>query len=57
MNHNLSLNSVENIPDLRASAAFTVNSSEVFKEHEDMSPIKIADGYEYMPWGADNQMP
>jgi hypothetical protein len=50
-------NSVEVIPDLKASAAFTVNSSEVFKEQEDMNPIKIAEGYEYMPWGADNQMP
>ena len=52
-----SFNSVELIPDLKASAAFTVNSSEVFKEQEDMNPITIADGYQYMPWGADNQMP
>ena len=52
-----SFNSVENIPDLRASAAFTVKSSEVFKEQEDMQPITIAEGYQYMPWGADNQMP
>ena len=52
-----SFNSVELIPDLKASAAFTVNSSEVFKEQEDMNPITIAEGYQYMPWGADNQMP
>ena len=52
-----SYNSVEVIPDLKASAAFTVNSSEVFKEQEDTLPIKIDEGYEYMPWGADNQMP
>ena len=45
------------IPDLKASAAFMVSSSEVFKEQEDMIPNKIAEGYEYMPWGADNQMP
>ena len=57
MNHNLSFNSVEVIPDLKASAAFTVNSSEVFKEQEDTLPITIAEGYQYMPWGADNQMP
>lgn len=50
-------NSVEEIPDLKASAAFTVNSTEVFKEQEDTVPIKIDEGYEYMPWGADNQMP
>jgi hypothetical protein len=52
-----SFNSVENIPDLRASAAFTVKSSEVFKEQEDMVPVTIDEGYQYMPWGADNQMP
>lgn len=52
-----SFNSVENIPNLKASAAFTVNSSEVFKEQEDMQPITIAEGYQYMPWGANNQMP
>ena len=57
MNHNLSFNSVETIPDLKASAAFTVNSSEVFREQSDMIPQKIAEGYEYIPWGADNQMP
>ena len=52
-----SFNSVENIPDLKASAAFTVKSSEVFKEQEDMVPVTIDEGYQYMPWGADNQMP
>ena len=57
MNHNLSFNSVESIPDLKASAAFTVNSSEVFREQVDMQPVKIDEGYEYMPWGADNEMP
>ena len=57
MNHNLSFNSVETIPALTASAAFTVNSSEVFREQSDMIPQKIAEGYEYIPWGADNQMP
>ena len=54
---NYCINSVELIPDLQASAAFTVKSSEVFKEQSDMNPIKIEEGYEYIPWGADNQMP
>ena len=54
---NYCINSVELIPDLQASAAFTVKSSEVFKEQSDMNPIKIDEGYEYIPWGADNQMP
>ena len=57
MNQNLCFNSVEVIPDLKASAAFTVNSSEVFKEQVDILPLKIDEGYEYMPWGADNELP
>ena len=57
MIHNLSFNSVVEIPVLKGSAAFTTNTSEVFKENEDMVPIKIADGYEYMPWGANNELP
>lgn len=52
-----SFNFVESIPDLKASAAFTVNSSEVFKEQGDINPQTISEGYSYMPWGADNQMP
>ena len=54
---NYSFSSVESIPDLKASAAFTVNSAEVFKEQSDIVPRTIADGYQYMPWGADNEMP
>ena len=45
MNQVYSYNSVEAIPDLKASAAFTVDSSEVFREQEDMNPVTIADGY------------
>ena len=36
-----SFNSVGIIPDLKAAAAFTVNSSEVFKELEDITPVII----------------
>lgn len=53
----LHLNSVEIIPDLKASAAFTVNSSEVFKEQNDISPVVIDKQTKFMPWGADNEMP
>ena len=53
----LSLNSVEEIPNLNASAAFTVSSAEVFRDQVDVIPLKIVEGYEYMPWGADNEMP
>ena len=54
---NYSFNSVENIPDLKASAAFTASSSEVFREQSDILPVPLDEGYQYMPWGADNQMP
>lgn len=57
MKNYLSFNSVEDIPSLNASAAFTVSTSEVFKEQQDTTPQTIADGYQYMPWGADNEMP
>ena len=53
----VAFNSVEDIPDLKASVAFTVNSSEVFKEQEDTTPIIIDENHQYMPWGADNNMP
>ena len=52
-----SFNSVELIPDLKASAAFTSDSSEVFKEQQDTSPVIIDKNLAYMPWGADNEMP
>ena len=52
-----SFNSVEIIPDLKAAAAFTVNSSEVFKESEDITPVIIDKDLSYMPWGADNNLP
>jgi len=57
MNQKYSFNSVEVIPDSKAGVAFTSKSSEVFKEDQDILPIKIDEGYEYMPWGADNMMP
>ena len=53
----INYNSVETIPDLKASAAFTVNSSEVFKEQEDTQPRTIDKDMQYMPWGAANDMP
>ena len=49
--------SIEDIPDIEARAAFTSDSSAVFKETTDTSPIKLNDKMEYMPWGGDNQMP
>ena len=52
-----SFNSVEIIPDLKASAAFTVNSSEVFRESEDTAPVIVDKDLSYMPWGGDNNLP
>ena len=49
--------SVELLPDARGSVAFTVDSSQVFREDVDMVPVRLSDSLSYMPWGADNQMP
>ena len=49
--------SVVTIPGTHASAAFTPNTSEVFKEEHDIAPVFITDKMKYIPWGADNQMP
>ena len=53
----LNLSSVELLPNAKASAAFTVDSSKVFKEQQDIPPVVIDEGLSYIPWGADNQMP
>jgi hypothetical protein len=53
----INFNSVETLPGYNARAAFTVNSSSVFKEDIDTVPIIIDDTLSYMPWDADNQMP
>ncbi len=53
----LNFNSVEDIPSIRAKAAFTVRSAAVFKEDVDTSPITVSDTLAYMPWGADDDMP
>ena len=50
-------NSVELIPNMKASAAFTVKSAEVFREDEDIPPVVLDKNMQYMPWGADNSMP
>ena len=53
----LNFNSVETLPGYEARAAFTVNSSSVFKEDVDIVPTIVDDSLSYVPWGADNQMP
>lgn len=49
--------SVENIPHLNASVAFTERTDRVFREQGEITPMRIDDTTEIMPWGADNQMP
>ena len=53
----LNFNSVETLPGYDARAAFTVNSSSVFKEDVDIVPGVIDDTLSYVPWGGDNNMP
>lgn len=53
----LNFNSVELLPNAKASAMFSVDSGSVFKEQGDINPIIIDERLSYMPWGADNQMP
>ena len=53
----LNYNSVETLPSFEARAAFTVNSSSVFREDVDIVPTFVDDTLSYIPWGGDNQMP
>lgn len=53
----LAFTSVHNIPGTHASAAFTIKTSEVFKEEKDIAPIFINERMKYIPWGGDNRMP
>lgn len=51
------LSSVEQLPNNSASVAFTVDSGKVFREDGEIVPVTLSNGIQYMPWGADNQMP
>ena len=53
----LNFNSVELLPNAKASAAFMVDSGKVFREDTDIVPVVISESLSYIPWGADNQMP
>ena len=42
----------------RTSAiALTVNTDKVWREEVDNKPQKIAEGFEFMPWGSENNLP
>lgn len=50
----LNFNSVEFLPNFKASVAFLADSGCVFREQNDIAPVVIDDRLSYMPWGADN---
>lgn len=52
MNYNLNINSVEPIPGFEARAAFCVDSSSVFREENEISPMQLDDHHSIIPWGA-----
>lgn len=45
----LTFTSVHTIPGIHVSAAFTIKTSEVFKEENDIAPIIINDKTKYIP--------
>lgn len=49
--------SVEYVPDLNGQVVFSESSSQVFREDEDIVPLRIGEDICIMPWGADNLMP
>ena len=49
--------SVAQIPGTNKAVAFTPKTSEVFKEEHNIAPVFITEKMQYIPWGADNQMP
>lgn len=48
---------VVDAPQLRGAVAFSVDTSHVFREDQDICPLVVSDDIRIMPWGADNQMP
>ena len=46
---------VADLPD--AKIILTFDSSTVFREDSQITPVKIKQGFEYVPWGGDNRMP
>ena len=49
--------SVVDIPQLKARAVFVTDTTTLFKEDGEISPIQLDDHTKYIPWGADNLMP
>jgi len=49
--------SVETLPGINAAAVLIRDGSSVFRDDTDITPVKVNDREQYMPWGADNLMP
>ena len=53
----LNLSSVELLPTAQGAALFSVDSSKVFKEDTEITPVTLSNKTQYMPWGLDDQIP
>lgn len=49
--------SVETLHGINAAAVLIRDGSSVFRDDTDITPVKVNDREQYMPWGADNLMP
>ena len=49
--------SVVDVPQLQARAIFVTDTTTLFKEDGEISPIQLDEHTQYVPWGADNLMP
>ena len=49
--------SVVDVPQIQARAIFVTDTTTLFKEDGEISPINLDDHTSYIPWGADNFMP
>lgn len=49
--------SVADVPQIQARAIFVTDTTTLFKEDGEISPINLDDHTSYIPWGADNFMP
>ena len=48
---------VVDVPQLQARAIFVTDTTTLFKEDGEISPIQLDEHTQYVPWGADNLMP
>lgn len=44
-------------PQLKGAVMFSTDTKKVFREDEEIQPLRVNDKISIMPWGADNQLP